>query len=196
MYNRKDRFYKKAKNEGYKSRAAFKLKEINTKHKLIFRGSVVLDVGAAPGGWSQVLAELVGKSGNIVGVDIIDMEITNIDNFIFIKGDILQESTIEQIRCTCEQYDSIVSDAAPNTSGQKFADHAKSLEIVNNVFTVSRRLLKSNGNFLAKLFDGEDTKTFVDNLKRYFNNVSIYRPASTRKNSFEIYLICKGFANV
>lgn len=193
MYKRKDRFYNKAKQEGYKSRAAYKLKEINDKHKIISKNDYVLDAGAAPGGWSQILLEIVGKGGRIVGVDLLDVEGISGNNFTFIKGDLFEEDTLEKILNISGSYDVVVSDAAPNTSGQKFADHANSIELVKNIYDFSRKVLKNNGNFIAKLFDGEDTKNFVDELKKSFKKVSIYRPKSTRKNSFEIYLICRGY---
>ncbi|TYB32559.1 RlmE family RNA methyltransferase [Flexistipes sinusarabici] len=193
MYKRKDRFYQKAKQEGYKSRAAYKLKEINDKHNIISKNDYVLDAGAAPGGWSQILLETVGKGGMIVGVDLLDVEGISGNNFTFIKGDLFEDNTLEKILSISSSYDVVVSDAAPNTSGQKFADHAKSIELVGNIYAFSRKVLKNNGDFIAKLFDGEDTKKFVDELKKSFKKVSIYRPKSTRKNSFEIYLICRGY---
>lgn len=193
MYKRKDRFYNKAKQEGYKSRAAYKLKEINDKHNIISKNDYVLDAGAAPGGWSQILLEIVGKGGRIVGVDLLDVEGISGNNFTFIKGDFFEEDTLEKILNISGSYDVVVSDAAPNTSGQKFADHANSIELVKKIYDFSRKVLKNNGNFIAKLFDGEDTKNFVDELKKSFQKVSVYRPKSTRKNSFEIYLICRGY---
>lgn len=195
MYKRKDSFYKKAKEEGYKSRAAYKLKEINSKFKLVKKGDTVVDAGAAPGGWSQVLLELVGKQGHVVAVDRLDITGIKNLNFTFIKGDLFDENTLSQILNVNPKYDIVISDAAPNTSGQKFADHANSLALVEKIFQFSKNVLKDNGNFLAKLFDGEDTKGFVGRLGERFQQVSIYRPKSTRKNSFEIYIVCKGFNN-
>jgi len=195
MYKRKDRFYKKAKQEGYKSRAAYKLKEINDKHNIISKNDYVLDAGAAPGGWSQILLEIVGKGGMVVGVDLLDVEGISGKNFTSIKGNLFEDDTLEKILSISSSYDVVVSDAAPNTSGQKFADHARSIELVRNIYAFSRKVLKNNGNFTAKLYDGEDTKNFVDELKKSFKKVSAYRPKSTRKNSFEIYLICKGYTD-
>jgi len=195
MYKRKDSFYKKAKEEGYKSRAAYKLKEINSKFKLVKKGDTVVDAGAAPGGWSQVLLELVGKQGHVVAVDRLDITGIKNLNFTFIKGDLFDENTLSQILNVNPKYDIVISDAAPNTSGQKFADHANSLALVEKIFQFSKNVLKDNGNVLAKLFDGEDTKGFVGRLGERFQQVSIYRPKSTRKNSFEIYIVCKGFNN-
>lgn len=195
MYNRKDRFYKKAKEEGYKSRAAYKLKEINDKHRIISKSDCILDAGAAPGGWSQVLLEIVGGNGQVVGVDLLDIEGIKNRNFTFIKGDLFDDATLEKILSIRSTYDAVVSDAAPNTSGQKFADHARSIELVNEIYLFSKNVLKEGGNFISKLFDGEDTKDFVNELKKSFEKVSIYRPKSTRKNSFEIYIICRGFRN-
>jgi 23S rRNA (uridine2552-2'-O)-methyltransferase len=154
-----------------------------------------MDAGAAPGGWSQVLFEMTGVQGHVVAVDIIDIDGIKNPNFSFIKGDLFDENTLTRVLEVYPEYSVVVSDAAPNTSGQKFADHANSLRLVENIFHFSKNVLKENGNFLAKLFDGEDTKHFVEKIKKCFDKVSIYRPKSTRKNSFEIYIVCKGFKN-
>jgi len=158
MYKRKDRFYQKAKQEGYKSRAAYKLKEINDKHKIISKNDCVLDAGAAPGGWSQILLKIVGKGGMVVGVDLLDIDGISNNNFTFIKGDIFEEDTLEKILNISGDYDVVVSDAAPNTTGQKFADHAKSIELVRNIYAFSRKVLKNKGNLSLNSSTGKIRK--------------------------------------
>ncbi|MCB4204048.1 RlmE family RNA methyltransferase [Deferribacterales bacterium Es71-Z0220] len=194
MYKRKDGYYKMAKAEGYSSRAAYKLKEINDKYKLIKKGDTVLDAGCAPGGWLQVLSEIVGNSGKIVGVDILDIKNVKGENIHFIKGDLTEAKTLEEVLTYSNRYHTVVSDAAPNTSGQKIVDHMNSLELVKTIFNFTKKVLVKNGNFLFKLFDGEDRDDFIKELKNYFKNVKILRPDATRKNSFEIYVICQGFS--
>lgn len=126
MYDRKDAFYKKAKAEGYKSRAAYKLLELNKKHSLFRSGDNVLDVGCAPGGWVQVILNL--KKCNVVGVDLLEVDGLFDDRFTFIQGgDITTQETIDQVLAACPKYDCVVSDAAPNTSGSKLLDHVTPL---------------------------------------------------------------------
>jgi 23S rRNA (uridine2552-2'-O)-methyltransferase len=192
MFNRKDAFYKKAKQEGYKSRAAYKLMEINKKYSLIKKGDIVLDAGAAPGGWSQVALDIIGEKGKVVGVDLLELRGIENNNFTFIQGDLTKKDTLDQVLAICDKYDVVISDAAPNTSGQKFVDHANSIEIVKLIFEFAKKVLKNNGNFLFKLFDGEDREKFIKELKQKFSMVKIIKPDSTRKNSFEIYVVCKG----
>lgn len=194
MYNRKDGYYKKAKKEGYSSRAAFKLKEINSKYKLIKKGDTVLDAGCAPGGWLEVLSEIVTDNGKVVGVDLLDVKNIRAKNVVFIKGDLKDANTAERI-LPFQPFDTVVSDAAPNTTGQKIVDHVNSIELARTVFEIAKKFLKQGGNFLFKLFDGEDRDELLHDLKKYFCSIKIVRPDATRKNSFEIYIICKGFKN-
>jgi len=192
MYNRKDAYYHKAKQEGYKSRAAYKLKELNQKYKLFKRKSRVLDAGAAPGGWSQVALEYV-KEGLVVGVDLLDVDgITN-RNFRFIKGDLTEQSTLDKVTDICDEYDVVISDAAPNTSGQKLLDHVNSVDLVTIIFEFAKKVLKKDGSFAFKLFEGEDRPDLVKSMRPYFETVKLFTPQATRKNSFEMYIICRGF---
>lgn len=192
MYKRKDVFYKKAKQEGYKSRAAYKLMEINKKFSFIKRNNNILDAGAAPGGWSQVALEIVGKQGVVVGIDLLEVFGIENENFHFIQGDLTVQSTLDAALAHCDRYDTVISDAAPNTSGQKFADHANSMAIVRFIYDFALQVLKPGGHFVFKLFDGEDRDAFIKELKQKFSTVKIIKPDSTRSNSFEIYVICKG----
>ncbi|MGA1862506.1 RlmE family RNA methyltransferase [Deferribacter thermophilus] len=193
MYNRKDSYYKKAKQSGFRSRAAYKIIEINNKYKIIKKGDKVLDAGCAPGGWSQAVSSIVGNKGVIVGIDILDMPPLDISNFHFIKGDLLKNETLDKAKSICHEYDVVISDAAPNTTGNRLTDHVNSLELVTTVFNFTKKVLKSGGNFLFKLFDGEDREDFIKDLRNFFSKVKIIRPDATRKNSFEIYVVCQEF---
>jgi 23S rRNA (uridine2552-2'-O)-methyltransferase len=193
MYNRKDSYYKKAKQEGYRSRASYKLIELNEKYKLFKKGDTVLDIGAAPGGWSQVALQLIGETGTVIGVDILKMESINDKRFHFIQGDIREENIFLEIMKLKDSFDIVISDVAPNTTGQKFVDHQNSINLVNMVINFSKKMLKLKGTLLFKLFDGEDRESLVKELKKIFEEIKIIRPDATRKNSFEIYIICKGY---
>ena len=190
-YLRKDSFYKKAKREGYNSRAVYKLIEIDNKYKLLDGAKYILDIGAAPGSWSQVILEKIGRNGCVVAVDLIDIKNINRENFIFINVNIFDKDVISKIKCSIENFDIIISDAAPNTTGDRTVDHYNSVELVKGIINIAQLLLKKGGNFLFKLFEGQETKTLVDELKKDFTEVKIYRPQSTRHGSFEIYVICK-----
>ncbi len=188
VYNRKDTYYKKAKQEGYKSRAAYKLKELNTKYKIIKKGYKVLDCGAAPGGWSQVALEITGDSGMVVGVDLNEIEGINKKNFISITGDFTTDEIINQVLEKCGLYDAVISDIAPHTIGIRDADHTNSLLLVEKVYAFTMKTLKKGGSFLFKLFEGEGRKNLVERLKKDFKEVRIIKPDATRQGSMEIYI--------
>lgn len=192
MYNRKDAFYRKAKKEGYKSRAAYKLMELNKKYALYSSNSRVLDAGCAPGGWLQVVLEKVKKTP-VVGVDLIQVEGLGYPNFHFVHGDLTADETMEKVLSISPEFDTVLSDAAPNTSGTRLLDHVNSFELVNLIFDFTKKVLRENGNFCFKLFDGEDTQKLLQEVRKYFKMVKVIRPEATRKNSFEIYVVCKGF---
>ena len=175
VYNRKDSYYKKAKQEGYKSRAAYKLKELNTKYKIIKNGYKVLDCGAAPGGWSQVALEIVSDKGFVVGVDLNPITGINNKNFISIAGDFTTDEILNQVLNVCPLYDAVISDIAPHTIGIRVYD-----------FTI--KTLKKGGSFLFKLFEGEGRKGLVERLKKDFKDVRIIKPDATRQGSMEIYI--------
>ncbi|PLX67493.1 MAG: RlmE family RNA methyltransferase [Denitrovibrio sp.] len=191
MYDRKDAFYKKAKAEGYKSRAAYKLLELNKKHALFRSGDNVLDVGCAPGGWVQVILNL--KKCHVVGVDLIEVEGLMDPRFTFIHGDITTQEIIDQVLEVCPKYDCVVSDAAPNTSGSKLLDHVNSVELVRLIFYFAKKCLKKGGSFTCKLFEGEDRAELVKEMKKDFTFSKMLRPEATRKASFEMYMVFKGF---
>lgn len=188
MRDRRDHYYWQAKKLGYRSRAAFKLIQINEKFGLIKKGDWVLDLGSSPGGWSQVAVELGAK---VVAVDINPMK--PVENVQFIIGDITKTETLEKIRSIREEFDVVMSDASPKITGIWTLDHLRSLELARASFSIAKEVLKMGGNFLVKIFQGEEIQNFFNELKNYFNFKKLHSPKASRKQSAEIYFIGKGF---
>jgi 23S rRNA (uridine2552-2'-O)-methyltransferase len=186
-----DGYYKKAKKEGYRARSSYKLDQINTRYNLIKAGDTVLDLGAAPGGWSQVALEIVGPQGKVVGVDI--QGIKPIDNVIFIKGDLTKPETLQKILETVTSVDVVVSDMSPNITGNYSMDHARSIALAETAFDVARKLMRKSGNFVVKVFQGDLFPDFQKQVEATFGFTKAHAPKASRKQSSEIYLIGKGF---
>jgi 23S rRNA (uridine2552-2'-O)-methyltransferase len=181
--DRRDYYYHQAKEEGYRSRASFKLKQINEKHNVIKRGDSVVDLGAAPGGWLQVAKQLSG--GKVLGVDL--QRIDPIEGVETIQGDINAESTIKKIiKIVGEKgADVVLCDAAPNLSGNWSYDHARSIELATSALECAKKILKPKGNFAVKVFQGDMFNDYV--------RVKAYSPQASRSQSAEIYIIGKKF---
>ncbi len=192
--DRRDFFYRKAKVEGYRSRAAFKLKQINERFKIIEKGDTVIDLGAAPGGWLQVAKELSG--GDVVGVDILPIE--EIEGVILIKGDIRLDTTIEKIRekINKDGADVVLCDAAPNLSGSWSYDHARSIDLATSALSCAKKLLKNGGSFVVKVFQGDMFPGFLNEVREYFGKVRAFSPEASRKQSAEIYVIGKNYVPI
>ena len=192
-----DRFYKAAKEEGYRSRSAFKLLQISKKFKQIKAGDAVVDLGAAPGGWSQVAHELVGDRGVVISVDLQPME--PIEDVVVIKGDITnEEETVKAIKEALlskerKTVDVVISDAAPQLSGNKDYDQFRSFELSTAALNIAVKLSKNNGNFVAKVFQSEYYPQFYKSVKEKFRDTRAYSPAATRKRSAEVYVVGKGY---
>ncbi|NJD61560.1 MAG: RlmE family RNA methyltransferase [Deltaproteobacteria bacterium] len=194
VYKRKDSYYLQAKKEGFRSRAAYKLTQIVQAERIVRGGDCVLDAGAAPGGWSQVLLPLVGNKGKVAAVDILPMEPLHAENFRFFQDDLSLPSLPARILGFFgRQADVVLSDAAPNTSGIAFTAQARSAALVRAVFSLARKTLKDGGTFLAKIFEGPEADAVFKELQAEFEKVRRIRPAATRKESFELYLLAKGF---
>ena len=194
MYKRKDAFYAKAKKEGYRSRAAYKLLEFERMEKVVVPGDFVVDAGAAPGGWSQVLLRLVGKRGKVAAVDILPMDPIPGENFRFFHRDVTDGSLpAEIIAFLGRKADAIVSDAAPNTTGISFTDQARSADLVRAVLSLAKETLREGGTFLAKIYEGAEANDVVNELRGSFGEVRRIRPSATRKESFELYLLARNF---
>ncbi|HBO68870.1 MAG TPA: RlmE family RNA methyltransferase [Deltaproteobacteria bacterium] len=194
MYERKDAYYRKAKQEGFRSRAAYKLAEIARAHKIARPGECVVDAGAAPGGWSQVLLRLVGTKGKVAAVDLLPMEPLPGENFRFFRTDIAEPSLPEEILSFFGRTaDAVVSDAAPNTSGVSVTDRARSADLVLSVLSLAGTTLREGGTFLAKIFEGPEADEVFRELQGKFSKVIRVRPGATRKESSELYLLARGF---
>lgn len=186
--DRRDYFYRKAREEGYRSRAAFKLKQINERFNIIRRGDTVVDLGAAPGGWLQVAKELSG--GKVIGVDLLPIE--EIEGVVTIKGDIRLDATVERIREKIKTgADAVICDAAPSLSGNWSYDHARSIDLASSALECARKLLKPEGRFAVKVFQGDMFPEFLNKVRRHFARVQAFTPKATRKQSAEIYVIGK-----
>ncbi|MDF1557683.1 MAG: 23S rRNA (uridine(2552)-2'-O)-methyltransferase [ANME-2 cluster archaeon] len=189
--NQRDYFYYKAKDEGYRSRAAYKLQHINLKHNVIQPGASVVDLGAAPGGWLQMAKELSG--GRVVGVDL--QKIKPIEDVQTIKGDITLDATLKKIEEILGEHgaDAVICDAAPNLTGNWALDHGRSIDLCESALAMAKRLLIPGGNFVVKVFQGDMFKEFLDKVKENFVYVRSFTPKASRKQSAEIYVIGKKF---
>lgn len=191
MKDRQDYYYWKAKKEGYRSRAAYKLLQMNRTFKLIRSGDVVLDLGATPGGWSQVAVDL---GAMVVAVDVNPMP--PMENVTFIKGDITLPETLEKIRDVCDAYDVVMSDASPKISGKWTIDHLRSIDLARASFNIAKEVLKTGGNFVVKVFQGEEIQKFFADLKPYFKFKKFHSPKASRKRSAEVYFVGKRFKRI
>jgi len=189
----KDYYYRKAKKEKYRSRAAFKLKQLNRKFKIIKKGDVVLDLGAAPGGWMQVLREIVTEKGLVLGVDLKNIKPLKFENVKTIKGDFTKNEVIDEIKEIVRSADAVVSDASPDISGVWDIDHFRSVELSRNALSIARDTLKPGGNFLVKIFQGGETEEFFKEVKETFSYTKRTKPKASRGQSSEIYIAAKGF---
>jgi len=192
-----DQYVKKAKQQGYPSRAAYKLLELQAKDHLIKPGMIVVDLGAAPGGWSVVARDLVGPKGAVIAVDLLSMK--QIPGVIFIQGDFNEESVFEKLRETVQycsktgQVDLVISDMAPNISGEKSIDQPRSVHLLELAWDCAGRLLKPGGSFLAKVFQGTGVDSVVGELRQHFKRVKLRKPNASRARSSEVYICASGF---
>jgi 23S rRNA (uridine2552-2'-O)-methyltransferase len=194
IYQPKDGFYRRAKKEGYRSRAAYKLLELNRRFHLIKAGDRVVDLGAAPGGWLQVASQLTGKRGQVIGVDLEPIEAFNEPNIVLFRGDITSEETLGKVKDLLGTLaDCVISDLAPHLSGIRDADLSRSLELNRSALRVACQLLKPGANFVVKAFTGKELDDFFREVEERFHSVQRTRPEATRKGSTEIYLFAKGF---
>ena len=186
----RDQYFKKAKIEGYRSRAAFKLIEINSKFKILKKNTNLLDLGSYPGGWSQVASKKI-LNGKIVSVDMKEMK--PISNVKFIKKDFLQEESQDFIFSYFgEKIDVIISDMAADTTGNRNLDSIRTNSICLEVLNFSSKILNSKGILVSKIFMGQDFELVKKEAKKKFNKVNFYKPNSSRTNSKETYLHCQG----
>jgi 23S rRNA (uridine2552-2'-O)-methyltransferase len=188
-----DPYVKQAQKDGYRARSAYKLIELNEKDRLIRPGMRILDLGSAPGGWSQVAGKLVGVRGRVLATDILPMDaLPNVD---FIQGDFTEDVIVQQMLDWLggAKFDLIISDIAPNTTGIDSVDAAKSIYLLELALDAARKTLKSHADFAAKMFQGAGSDQYLKELRTHFEKVSIRKPPASRKESREVYVVAKGF---
>ena len=190
-----DPYVKQAQKDGYRSRAVYKLLEIQEKDKLIKPGMCVVDLGAAPGGWSQVAAKIVGKKGKVFAIDLLDMD--PIEGVDFIQGDFTDEAVFQGLidRVADADIDLVISDMAPNITGIESSDIPRALNLAECALDFAEKVLKPGGNLLIKLFHGAGFDEFRRNLAKKFEKVVIRKPKASKMRSKEAYLLAKGYNN-
>jgi 23S rRNA (uridine2552-2'-O)-methyltransferase len=191
-----DPWVKKAQVDGYRSRASYKLLELIDKDQLVRPGMVVLDLGSTPGGWSQVVAPLLGSKGRLIASDILPMD--PIPSVHFIQGDFTEQEIFDQIMAALEGagVDLVMSDMAPNISGVDAADQAASMYLVELALDMAVQVLKPDGNFVTKVFHGEGYEDYLKALRPHFAKVVVRKPEASRSRSREVYVLGKGKRNV
>lgn len=192
MERKRDYYYRKAKAENYRSRASYKLMQLDERFGIFRQGDVVIDLGASPGGWSQVAAEKVGKNGLVIALDL--KPVDPIDGMVFIKGDALAESTKAEVDRVLEgrKVGVILSDMAPNISGNYTLDHARSIELAGMSLIYSDRFLRQGGNLVVKVFVGDMAGDLFKDIESRFRYARRFSPKASRKTSSEIYMVGKG----
>jgi 23S rRNA (uridine2552-2'-O)-methyltransferase len=185
---RKDDYYNRAKQEGYRSRAAYKLKQLNEESHLVEAGDTVVDLGAAPGGWLQVASELA-DTGTVVGVDL--QRIDEVEGAETVRGDMTDEDVRADLAERVGEADVVLSDMAPNMTGEYNLDHARSVHLARQAFETAMEVLAPGGDFVAKVFDGPDLADLKSEIEREFRYVREVRPEASRKESSELYLVAK-----
>ena len=187
---KRDYYYKKAKEEKYRSRAAYKLLQAVKKYKFISNGDVVVDLGAAPGGWIQAASRIIGKNGFVLGVDLKPIKPFLQDNIQTVIGDINEEETLQQILSILpEKADVVISDVSPNISGIWEVDHARQIALAEQSMKIALKVLKPSGNFFVKVFQGDMFDDFVKKVKKHFRVVKIVKPKASRAKSSEMFVL-------
>lgn len=191
-----DYYFKKAKKENYPARSVYKLEEAQKKHRFIKSGDTVLDFGCYPGSWSIYAARVVGPQGLVVGVDLQEakkISIAKAAEIIWFCDDIMSDDIVGKMQGIRETFSVVLSDMAPRTSGNKWVDQQQSLTLARRVLELAASLLRKDGNFYVKVFEGEDFKEFVDSVRKSFKTVKIVKPKSSRSESPEVFVLGIGF---
>jgi 23S rRNA (uridine2552-2'-O)-methyltransferase len=188
-----DPYVKQAQKDGYRSRASYKLLELNEKDKLIRPGMLVMDLGSTPGGWSQVAGRLVGDRGRVIATDILKMDA--LENVDFILGDFTEEAVFKQILelLNGRRVDLVLSDISPNITGINSADQASSIYLTELALDMVKQVLKPQGNFVAKVFQGEGSDDYLKQVRACFEKVVVRKPDASRSRSREVYFVAKNF---
>lgn len=194
---KREAFYRQAKREGYRARSAYKLLQIQDKFRVMRVGGTVVDLGASPGGWSQVAVEAVGPAGRVLGVDVAPVK--PIEGARFLRGDLTKPETVDALVRLMGQggakpvADAVLSDLSPGLTGQYTRDQAESVFLSGQAFEFALRVLDRGGNFVVKVFEGEDYPEFRARVESAFEFTKPYRPAASRRQSSEVYVVAKGF---
>jgi 23S rRNA (uridine2552-2'-O)-methyltransferase len=187
--SKKDQFRRLARDQGYRSRSAFKLKQINESYRILNKGHCVVDIGCAPGGWLQVALSEVGHKGKVIGIDIKKIEPLN--EAFLIQGNIEDEDIINSIlKFSNSNVDVVLSDLSPNVSGNWDLDHARQIDLTRSALKLSDKILKKGGKVVLKVFQGDMLNELIVKLKKEFKKVILTKPNASRQVSSEIYLIC------
>ncbi len=190
---RRDEFYRRAKDEGFRSRSSYKLIQLNRRYRLFRRGDRVLDLGCAPGGWCQVARQLVGGAGFVLGVDLVQMPPLGEDNVVCVVGDMMDPSTLDAIISYGLPFDIVISDAAPNISGVWGRDHLVSVDLANRALDICQTVLRRGGNYVAKVFQGDELDALYRRARESFETAKRGKPKASRGESSEIYIVGKSF---
>ena len=188
-----DEYVKRASQEGYRSRAAYKLLEIQQKDGILQPGMRVVDLGAAPGGWSQVAAQLTGKKGQVIALDLLDMD--PLPGVTFIQGDFRDDESLEHLRDLLQNQpvDLVISDMAPNVSGMKAVDQPRAMYLCDLALDLAREVLKPGGGLVVKVFQGEGFDQYLHDLRGAFGKVTTRKPKASRPRSREVYLVARNY---
>jgi len=196
MYQPRDFFFRKAKKEGYPARSVYKLSELDKKYNLFQPNQFILDLGCSPGSWSLYISQKIKPRGRLIGVDLQEAKIET-DNFFFLQGDIFnlaqKELSALMTQVGIDQFDGVVSDMAPATSGIKGVDAGRSAELVNRVIEITRDTLREGGFLVVKILEGGEHESVWREIKRTFKKQKQIRPKAVRQNSREIYVVAHGF---
>ncbi len=194
QYRIQDHYYKKAKKEGHASRAIYKLEELHKRFRLFGTGDYVLDLGCTPGSWLQYTAKVVGPKGKVVGIDRLPISIQLPPQVTFIQADLEESLPMEQVRALVgDGINCVMSDMAPNTSGVKFQDQCRSMELGHLAWKWAQEVLRPGGNLVIKLLYGDDVKILFDDIKPKFQKSQIVHTQATRKGSTEVYIVAVGW---
>lgn len=191
-----DEYVKKAQKEGYRSRAIYKLLEIQEKDRIIKPGMTIVDLGAAPGGWSQLAADLVGRKGRVIALDILPM--SSLGDVEIIEGDFREDEVLEQLLDTLngQKVDLVMSDMAPNMSGMSGVDLPRAMYLAELTLDLANKVLREGGDILVKVFQGEGFDEYLRSLRAVFTRVQSRKPKASRPRSREVYLLGRGFKGV
>jgi 23S rRNA (uridine2552-2'-O)-methyltransferase len=190
---KKEYFYNEAKRVGYRARSAFKLIQIQKKFNILRKDNIVIDLGAAPGGWSQVAKEIVGINGLVIGIDI--SPVKPISGITFLQGDITTDASVNELIdiIGAKKVDVVLSDMSPDISGNYSVDQARSIFLCEQALSTAELVIKSGGNFICKVFEGEDLNDFLKKVQKKFRIIKQFSPEASRKSSSEIFIVAKFF---